>query len=245
MIKKAALFLLLLGVGACSTTGTSTHEIADPLEGFNRPMFAFNDALDESVLVPVAKGYRFVTTEWVRNRFSAASANLGEPKTVVNYTLQGEPGNMTVSLGRFLVNSTLGLLGTFDVATGWGWTVDKTNFDQTLGKYCIPDGPFLVLPFVPATTPRAFVAGFVDGYANPVWMATQSREDGIYVYAGYYVADMIIMREANLEFIDDIKKNSVDYYATMRAMYMQNKSKYNRCQGGDSTDAYDFDFDEE
>ena len=247
LIKKAAVVLcsaLILSVSA-QAKSVDAYDVADPWEAFNRPMFTFNYNMDRYVLKPVAKGYRYVTTQWIRNRVSAASANLQEPKTFINYVLQGEAKNSAISLGRFAVNSTLGLLGAFDVATGWGWEVPETRFDYTLGKYCVPDGPFLVLPFVPATTPRAFAASFADGYANPVYWATKNDDNSWWQYGIYYAADMVVAREGTIEFLDELERNSVDFYATMRTMFLQNRAKFNRCAAAKTSEApsYDFDFD--
>ncbi len=218
------------------------HEVSDPLEGFNRAMFTFNYYyMDRYVLKPAAKGYRAITTQDIRNRVNSALANLKEPISAVNYLLQGELQNSATSVGRFLVNSTLGLAGTFDVATGWGWGLEKTTLDNTLAKYCVPDGPFMVLPFIGSTSPRTLAANVADNFAHPAYWATKEHDDGMLAYAGFIAFQTVAWRETTIEFSDDLERDSVDLYATMRSAYLQNKNKIN-C-GGKPT--YDFDFDNE
>ncbi|MDR1026216.1 MAG: VacJ family lipoprotein [Lactobacillus sp.] len=220
------------------------HVSNDPWESFNRPMFVFNHTLDVYILKPVAKGYRVVTTQGIRNRVISVLSNLKEPLATVNHLLQGEPVNSVTSLGRFVVNSTLGLAGMFDVAGGWGWRVDKTTFDHTLGKYCVPDGPYLVLPFMGSTTPRALVAKVADGALDPVYLATLDRDDGWIPYGAYAMIGAVAFRESVIELSDDLERNSVDLYTTYRSVYLQNKAKYNCINEDNITDLYDFDFDE-
>ncbi len=238
--------VLLLTSCASSGVMADKHDQNDPFEGFNRAMFKFNDVLDEYVLVPVAKGYRAITTKDIRDRVNSAFSNLGEPVSAVNQVLQGEFKQSAVSLGRFVVNSTLGLGGTFDVATGWGWTGQKDNFDRTLATWCVDDGPYLVLPFMGPSTPRAALSKIADMFMSPVYWFTDQYEDGDYAYSAYIGAQTIAFRESTLELTDDLHRNSVDYYTTMRSAYMQNRSQLPNCncQGDKSSSAaaYDFDF---
>lgn len=232
--------------GCASASAGDAYEHNDPLEGFNRPMFTFNYNLDKYVLKPAARGYRYITPEFVQDRVISAFENLKEPATSVNYILQGEPLKALTSAGRFLVNSTLGLAGTFDVATGWGWKLDRTGFDDTLATWCVPMGPYLVLPLMGSTTPRGAVATLADSFADPAYWATENHEDGYLAYAGYNLAEAIVYREATMDFTEDLEKNSVDLYTTVRSAYMQNKNK-GLCKFGSTpeTNSYDFDFDVE
>ena len=160
MIKKVFLFSLLsfsvLLMAACSSTPkTDAHAHDDALENFNRAMFEFNYRLDRHFLKPVAQAYRAVTTPDIRARISSALSNLKEPMSAANHLLQGEFKQSGVAVGRFVINSTLGLAGTFDVATAWGLEKDHDNFEETLAKWCIKDGPYIVLPFLGSSTPRS------------------------------------------------------------------------------------------
>ena len=219
------------------------HEKSDPLEPFNRAMFRFNYEVDRFVLKPVAKGYRNVTNKEVRKSVGNAIANLKEPISFANHILQLKPKEATISLGRFAVNSTLGLAGLFDVATGWGWTNVYATFDKTRAHWCVPDGPYLVLPFVGPTTPRNSVGRFVDSFADPVYWATEDHDDGLYAYAAYLGVQAVVFREATLELMEGFERDSVDLYATMRSAYIQNRMQY-RCGAQDEqASSYDFDFD--
>ena len=255
MTRKVTLFLFLSAFlsfsmvkaeaknDVSSETEKDSHDFSDPLESFNRPMFTFNYQLDQYLLKPAAKGYRAVTTKEVREGVLNASSNIKEPISVANYTLQLEPKNAAISVGRFAINSTLGLFGLFDVATGWGMTNEKTTFDETLANWCVPDGTYLVLPFWGSTTPRNTVGRLADNFANPVYWVTNQYEDGIYAYGAYAAAEAIISREASMDMTEDFEKNSVDLYATVRSAFLQNRSKYG-CHAGDSNvQSYDFDFD--
>ena len=114
------------------TAPCQANEDDGALESYNRTMFKFNSVADHYVIKPAAKGYRAVTNDFIRERVRNFYANLKEPASVINHTLQGNVADSGTSLGRFLVNSTLGLLGTFDVAYCWGLAKNKTDFDKTL-----------------------------------------------------------------------------------------------------------------
>ena len=169
MYKKVLFMLIVACLSSCSSS--SVHNEESGLETYNRAMFEFNYKLDKHVILPIAKGYKKVTNKFVRNRVSSFFNNLGEPSYMVNNLLQGEFKNTGVSAGRFVVNTTLGLLGTFDVASGWGLERKKTGFDATLAKYCVPDGPFVILPVVGPTTPRYITGWAADAYMSPLYWA--------------------------------------------------------------------------
>lgn len=248
--KKLSLGILCASLSLLASCATGNvadkHDQNDPFESFNRAMFKFNDTLDKYVLVPVAKGYRAITTQDIRDRVNSAFDNLSEPVSAANQILQGEFKQSAVSLGRFVVNSTLGLAGTFDVATGWGWKGRKDNFDRTLASWCVDDGPYLVIPFVGPSTPRAAVGSVADMFMSPLFWYTEQYEDGDYAYLGYAAAKVVAFREKSMTLTDDLERNSVDYYTTMRSAYMQNRSQLPRCGGKENvasdTAAYDFDF---
>lgn len=245
-MKKTALFSFasaaaLLTTSCAMATNLDKHDPEDPYESFNRAMFEFNMQLDKYVLRPVAEGYRSITTPAVRERVRNAFNNIKEPISAVNQVLQGEFTRSGTSVGRFVINSTLGLAGTFDVASAWGLERHPDGFEETLAKWCVPSGPYLVLPFIGSTTPRAFAGELADSFTNPVYWLSEDHEEGYYAYAGYVAVKTIINREAYLELGDDLQRNSVDFYTTMKSAYMQNKSKLNSCSG-ESQASYDFDF---
>ena len=222
------------------------------LETYNRAMFNFNTAADDYVIKPVAKGYRAVTTEFIRERVRNFFGNLKEPATTINHSLQGNFADSGKSLGRFVINSTLGLLGTFDVANGWGLPKNKTGFDTTLAKWCVPDGPFIVLPLFGPSTPRATVGLVADDVADPIYWADYYATFGndLERYSFYYgltTLGFISLREQNIELLDKLTANSVDVYSTVKSAYIQNRLKIGSCAGQktENNDSYDFDFDDE
>ncbi len=220
------------------------YEIQDPYEGFNRVMFKFNEKLDKYILIPAAEGYRAITTPYARERVRNFFSNMKEPVSAVNQILQGEFKNSGISLSRFVINSTLGLAGTHDVAGAWGLKKNQDGFDETLAKWGVPSGSYLVLPFVGPTTPRAFAGTIADGFISPVYWVTEDHEDGAYAYVAYVGAKAVVDREALLDYTRDLEKNSVDYYATMKAAYIQNKQKNYHNSSDNNTVSYDFDFEE-
>ncbi|MBI5782308.1 MAG: VacJ family lipoprotein [Gammaproteobacteria bacterium] len=178
--------LCLAGVSACGTlsnrpeattapeakvianAGTSENDNArDPLEGFNRAMYTFNDKLDRYVLKPLAKGYRAIMPAPVSKSISNFFSNLHDPANMLNNLLQGKPGQAASDLGRVLVNSTIGIAGLFDVATRMGLEKHNEDFGQTLAKWGVGDGPYLVLPFFGSSNLRDGVALPVDWETYP------------------------------------------------------------------------------
>lgn len=141
----------------------------DPFEGFNRAVFRFNDVADRYALRPLASGYRYVTPDPLEAGFARAFDNAAEPVNVVNSLLQGKFSRAANDTGRFLLNSTFGLLGLVDVAGDLGLEKeDGEDFGQTLGAWGVESGPYLVLPFLGPSTVRDMPARFVDSRTNPL-----------------------------------------------------------------------------
>lgn len=248
-MKKWALCTVLTLVvsmtSACATKNINgdVHVDEDMFESYNRAVFKFNYGFDKYILRPVAEGYRDVTNEFTRERVSSVLSNIKEPIYIGNHLLQGDLKQTGISLARFGVNTTLGLLGMFDVAEGWGLKKKASGFDETLAKWCVPDGPFIMLPFLGPSTPRAATGLAADSVMNPVYWATYNDANVKDKVAYSYMAiNAISLREANLEFLDELERGSVDFYSTMRSAYIQNRKKMG-CNVVDSdTQSYDFDF---
>lgn len=230
----------------------SAQESDSALESYNRAMFNFNAAADYFVIKPLAKGYRAITTPFIRERVHDFYANLKEPVSTINHALQGNIIDSGKSLGRFVINTTLGLLGTFDVASGWGLQNNRTDFDRTLARWCVPDGPFFILPLIGPSTPRAATGMAADTLATPTYWANYYASFGqdwerYTFYYGLTALGFISLREENIEFLDNLTANSVDPYATIKSAYIQNRLKIGVC-GKTEVDAqsagYDFDFDD-
>lgn len=249
---KITLLVALISAALFHTTPAWADDEDSALESYNRAMFNFNSAADYYVIKPVAKGYRAVTTEFIRERVRNFFDNIKEPASTINHSLQGNFAESGKSLGRFVINSTLGLLGTFDVAGGWGLSKNKTGFDATLAKWCVPDGPFIVLPLLGPSTPRATVGLAADAVADPTYWGGYYMTFGndLEKYSFYYgltALGFVSLREQNIELLDKLTANSVDVYSTIKSAYIQNRLKIGACAGQrtESTDSYDFDFDDE
>lgn len=249
--KKIAVFAAWAVMFCCSPVFADEDDGA--LENYNRAMFNFNMKLDDYVMKPLAKGYRAVTTKFVRERVSNFFSNLREPATTINHSLQGNFADSGKSLGRFAVNSTLGLLGMFDVASGWNLPANKTGFDKTLAAWCVPDGPFVVLPLLGPSTPRAATGMAADAVADPLYWSNQYINFGqdwkrySFIY-GLTALGFVSAREENLELLDNLTANAVDPYSMVKSAYVQNRLKIGACQSADtenSAASYDFDFDED
>lgn len=246
-VFKFILFLLFLGLNGCASTSQTTSDDG-ALESYNRAMFSFNNKLDKFIIRPVARGYKAITNEFVRERVSNFFSNIDEPVSAVNHILQGEFQNTGNNLGRFVVNTTLGGVGLFDVASKVGLEKKKTGFDETLATWCVPDGPFIILPVVGPSTPRAATGFVADGYTSPMyWVANESGgEDKWLVYYGLSGLKYVNLMAENLTFLESLEEGSVDYYETIKSAYLQNRGKLKKC-GGNAEDAvpdYDFDMDD-
>ncbi|MCG3168960.1 MAG: putative phospholipid-binding lipoprotein MlaA [Pseudomonadales bacterium] len=155
---------LLLGALAARANDTP----ADPWEGFNRRVFAFNEFMDRTLLEPVASGYQAVTPGFVDVGVSNFFANLGEVPSFVNHVLQGRVADAGLDAGRFAVNTTLGIAGLFDVASRMGIQQKSTDFGVTLGRWGVDPGPYLVLPLLGPCTVRDGVGRGGDWFLTPV-----------------------------------------------------------------------------
>ena len=175
--------LCLLGVSACGTLKNASPDANpaarapqsesapdndhDPLQGFNRAMYTFNDKLDKYALKPLAKGYRAITPSAVRKGVSNFFSNLHEPTVMLNNLIQGKPKQASSDLGRFLVNTTVGLAGLIDVSSKIGLQKHDEDFGQTLAVWGVGDGPYLVLPLFGPSNLRDGPALIVDVATYP------------------------------------------------------------------------------
>ena len=156
----------LFGAALVLSAGVSLANEADPFERANRAVFRFNDTLDTYALKPIAKGYQTLTPTFVQNRVGDFFANLGEARNLVNNLLQGKTHDAGVDTSRFLLNTTLGALGLFDVATPFGLARNDEDFGQTLGAWGVQSGPYLMLPLLGPSTVRDGFGRIPDSYAN-------------------------------------------------------------------------------
>ena len=164
-LKAAVLATAAVGLlGGCATSGNPK----DPIEGFNRAMFAFNEGLDTVLIKPVAQGYDAVLPTPVRTGVTNFFGNIADLFIGVNNLLQGKPGEAASDLGRVLINSTVGILGIFDVATGAGLEKHEEDFGQTFGRWGVGDGAYVVIPVFGPRTVRDTAGLVLDVAADPV-----------------------------------------------------------------------------
>ena len=166
-VRAAAVVGTLLLTSACaSNPGRTTNN--DPLETMNRGIYKFNDTLDRAALKPVAKGYRAITPNWFRSGVGNFFANLTYPTTIINEFLQGKPILGLRDTGRFMLNTTLGVGGLFDVATPVGLQANDEDFGQTLAVWGVGAGPYLTLPLFGPSSLRDAPSRAFDYFTQPL-----------------------------------------------------------------------------
>jgi len=216
----AALFACAALAGCATTSGPRDNENNDPLEPMNRAVFNANDAIDTAILRPISEGYRAVVPQFVRDRIRAFIDNLQEPRIFVNDMLQLRINAAGFTFARFYVNSTLGLGGLFDIASENGLARQTGDFGQTLAVWGVDGGPYLVLPlFGPSNFRDAFGLA-VDLYTTPPAHLIAGTT-GTWITVGTYVVSGIDLRSRNIETLEQIKANALDYYAQFRSIARQ------------------------
>jgi phospholipid-binding lipoprotein MlaA len=235
-LLAAALALGLLGgaLSGCATRPPADDPEAleefratnDPIEPWNRAMYDVHQAIDTAVLRPVAVGYRAVLPAPVRTGVSNVLSNLRSPVVLMNDALQGETQRFGTTLGRFLLNSTLGLGGILDVAKDFGLPPHTEDFGQTFAVAGVEEGPYLFVPILGPSNPRDLL-GFGAGIAaDPFTWLTFGNRDLVdtlnYVRAG---ATVVSTRESLLDTLDDVQRTSLDPYATLRSAYRQMRAR--------------------
>ncbi len=218
----------------------------DPLELLNRFGFSFNLALDTFIFKPGAATYQFLLPVEVRDSVRNALRNLSTPVVLANDLLQGELDRAETTVVRFFVNSTVGLLGLFDVAADWGYPYHDEDFGQSLAVHGVGEGFYLVLPILGPSNPRDGIGRLVDTFLDPLTYVAQANDAEEYLLARTALAG-IDLRSRNIEALDDLKRDSIDFYARIRSLYRQ--SRANAISNGEAQDdmptpgLYSFDFD--
>jgi phospholipid-binding lipoprotein MlaA len=206
--------LLLSG---CSSTNNAQHsDNQDPLESINRPMWTFTwDYADKYVLKPASSAYVEYMDPNVRAGIYNVALNLNEPSAIINNLLQGKFNDAAKSTGRFVLNSTIGVLGIFDVASDFGWLRKQDEFGEVLGYYGVGDGPYLVIPGMGPTSVRAEVGDYIDHYYWPL---------GIIDFWPNVLRMGIVALEKRAELVDQeqLIADSFDSYEFVKNAYFQN-----------------------
>jgi phospholipid-binding lipoprotein MlaA len=226
----ASLFALALVTGCATPPPADDKEAVaeweqtnDPLEPMNRAVFEFNDAVDKALIKPLAKGYREVVPAYGRERVRDVLNNLRSPIILANDVLQGEPDRAMQTLMRFAFNTGFGIGGLFDVAAPGGIPYHDEDFGQTFAVWGVGEGPYLVLPILGPSNPRDTTGLAAEWLADPfdIWMDRVGQDWAIWTRAGVAGVDK---REAYLDSLDEVEKQSVDYYAAMRSLYRQRRA---------------------
>lgn len=202
-----------------SCSPAKNPEANDPLESWNRGVFAFNQGVDDFLLEPVARGYRYVTPQPVRTGVSNFFGNLREPITFANSLLQGNADGAFTAFWRFAINSTIGLGGLIDVAdSSTDLKKHKEDLGQTFGTWGWTESTYIVWPIFGPSTVRDTLGTVGDYWGHPTTYYLET-DDQIY----YRIAEGISQREELLGLTDDVKETSLDPYATYRSLYLQRR----------------------
>ena len=203
--------------------------IKDCFEPLNRATFALNQGLDKVIFKPVAKAYRVLPSP-VRSGTSNALDNLSSFVTIPNNILQGDFAKAGVNTGRFLINTTIGIVGIFDVAEKMGFPeYEKEDYGQTLGALGVGPGCYLVLPVLGPSTVRDTVGSLANVVGGDPWynvtVANDTQHFSDIDYWGTRVMTGIDFRAKNLDSFENLENNSMDFYASVRSLYLQDRQK--------------------
>jgi phospholipid-binding lipoprotein MlaA len=217
-----------------------TGEEYDPWEPMNTKIFEFNRQVDRFVLKPVAKGYNFVMPDLVQVGISNIFSNLRFAPRFLNNVFQGKLKGAGIEVGRFLINSTVGVAGFFDLAKKVDLVTSEEDLGQTLGFYGVKPGPYLVLPMFPPFTVRDFVGYVGDVFLNPInWLvvpiievnnvpsviAHKNRMTSSLIQTGSRVGEIVNERSRNLEKYQGVEEATLDLYTAVRNAYLQTRAK--------------------
>ncbi len=217
MFLKQFWAIILAGLlSACATTGEPQTELSDPLESVNRSVWDFNyEVLDKNILRPTAMAYQKYMPKPVRSGLMNMSSNLEEPSSMINNLLQAKPKEAASSAGRFLLNSTVGLLGLVDVAQHIGLKPKQEEFDEVLGKWGVDSGPYLMVPAYGPTVPREVAGDIVDSAYFPLDALT------FWVSAFRFGIEAL---ESRIQLVpqEQMLEDSFDQYIFVKEAYFQN-----------------------
>lgn len=238
-LRFAATALLIAVVSGCASTGRlGPPNPDDPWEETNRSVYAFNDAIDRNVFIPVAEGYAFITPQPVRTCISNIFLNLGEVWSFINSNLQGRHEDAINTMGRFMLNTTMGLGGCLDLASMNGAPRIPNDFGTTLGVWGVDSGPYIVLPFLGSSTVRDGFGRGVDLYVNQVgWGQAVTNID---LRNSIYGLEFVERREGLLTVTETIDRTAIDPYSFIRDAYLQRRKAQVRGTNGEGEKLPDY-----
>ena len=239
MIKKLTILLFSLFLISFNANAGSDGDLAleknkseakntkDCFEKLNRATFAFNQGLDKTLFKPIAKGYRKLPDN-LQKGTSNAVRNLSTLITIPNNVLQGDVKTAIINTARLTVNTTVGLLGTIDVANKIGFPkYEKEDYGQTLGKWGFGPGCYLVLPVLGPSSIRDTAGSFVNVMGGDPWYNASVHGNNEFLGEGLYLTSKAIsgieFRANNIESLENLEKNSIDFYASIRSLYLQDR----------------------
>jgi phospholipid-binding lipoprotein MlaA len=207
----------------------NSREVKDCFEGLNRATFSLNQGLDKAIFKPVARGYRKLPSP-IRSGTSNALENISSLLTIPNNILQGEFKKAGINTGRFAVNTTIGILGVFDVATKMNFPeYEKEDYGQTFGAWGVGAGCYVVLPVLGPSTVRDTFGSFINVLGGDPYYNMSVHGNNQYLDQDLYMTTKILsgidFRAKNLETIDNLEKNSMDFYASVRSLYLQDREQ--------------------
>ena len=231
----ASLFILMLisnvnaGTDGENNLSKNKQPVKDCFEGLNRITFSLNQGLDNVIFEPVAKAYRILPSP-IRSGTSNVIDNLSNLVTIPNNILQGDFKKAGENTGRLIINTTLGIVGLFDVAQKIGFTkYEKEDYGQTLGVMGVGPGCYLVLPVLGPSTIRDTVGAFANMAGGDPWYNVSAGKDTQYFsdvdYWSSRGAAGIDFRAKNIDSFDNLEKNSMDFYASIRSLYLQDRQQ--------------------
>ena len=233
-IKTIACTIALILTFSSHSFAAEKYTVNECFEKFSRGTLKFNQTLDKAIFKPVAKGYRTLPVP-IRKGTSNFMGNLRSLLTFSNNVLQGDLKGAGNTAGRFAINTTVGILGIFDPASKMGFEKkSREDFGQTLGVWGADSGCYFVLPILGPTTARDAVWLIGNVFNDPVYQLTHGSETDLIVgnenvgehnYYIYKGTDAVDFRSKNIESIDSLEKNSIDFYASVKSLYLQNRAQ--------------------
>jgi len=212
-----------------SSKENNNQAVKDCFESVNRGIFAFNQGLDKVIFKPLAKGYR-VLPKPIRSGTSNIISNLGNVVTIPNNILQGQIKDASMNSLRLIINTTLGIAGIFDVASYYGiQKLEKEDYGQTLGTWGVGEGCYFILPVLGPTTVRDSIGSLANVAGGDAWYnVTVANDTRYFNEADYYLSQVISgvdFRAKNLESFDSLENTSIDLYASIRSLYLQDRQR--------------------
>ena len=217
--------LLYLFLVNCSAhlAENETSNVNDPFESYNRKVHALNKTLDKVALLPASEVYGGIVPQSFRLSAATFHGNLQEPKNFTNHLVQGQFSKASVDISRFIINSTVGILGLFDIASRLSLFPEMTEFDETFAYWSVPTGPYLELPFVGPSSFRGSLGLVSDYTVNPLLML--SSPIASLSFATFEIVNIINSRYEYSNVVDSLLYGSSDSYSSSRLTYLQQLKK--------------------